>query len=174
MCKNCCFLPVPALILLSQLRQRGGLRDHTMTRLRQTNLPNVLLCPSEKIYWVNAWWNWNEVHSTGPWTCLPAHLREPVCHTLARNDRCSNIFRGYCCQTWKLAHNYSLSGIAFLYFLTNHSSFSRSPTQTVICLLFRSQISILWSLPLMLRSPLFSYLLCFILLLNFKWTFYMK
>lgn len=48
------------------------------------------------------------------------------------------IFSEYCCQTWKLAHNYRLSSIAFLYFITNHSSFSRSPTQTVICLLFRS------------------------------------
>lgn len=54
-----------------------------------------------------------------------------VCHKLARNDGYSNIFTGYCCQTWKLAHNSRLSRIAFPYFMTIHlchSSFSNTTT----------------------------------------------
>lgn len=91
-------------------------------------------------------------------TRLPAHLREPVCHSLARNNGCSNIFRGYCCQTRKLAHNYRLSSIAFPYFMTKrlcHSSFCSTTAQTVIFLLF--QKSNLCSLVLQLETLIISF-----------------
>lgn len=135
----------------------------------------------KKICWVAAHWSWTEVPSVGPRPRLPAHLTEPVCHSLARNNGCINIFRGYCCQTWKLAHNYRLPSIAFPYFITNNS-FSSSTTPN--CNLpFLPEMKSLLSSPtvtdfnhlfLTLWSPVFFYLLCFTLLLNFTWTFSMK
>lgn len=120
-------------------------------------------------------------HSVESRTHLPAHLREPVCHSLARNNGCCNIFRGYCCQTWKLAHNYRLSSIAFPHLMTKcrcHSSLS-STTAPNCNLPALPEVKPPFSSPtvrdsnhpfFMRRSAAFLYLLCFFLLWSFKWN----